>query len=93
MALARAARRSPVRRVHVVGVARPEHLRTVARLRRELLRSRHEVALQLAPPAPGAGKWANINAALSPKLDLSINAARKLGMLSRGVAPVRVRIV
>jgi rare lipoprotein A len=26
-------------------------------------------------------------------LDLSLNAARKLGMLSRGVAPVRVRIV
>jgi GT2 family glycosyltransferase len=60
-----AARRLPRRRVHVVGVARPEHLRTVARLRRELARSRHEVALQLAPPAPDAGKWANINAALA----------------------------
>ena len=65
LALARAARRGPVRRVHVVGVARPEHLRTVARLRRELARSRHDVALHLVAPAPGAGKWANINAALA----------------------------
>jgi GT2 family glycosyltransferase len=64
VALARAARRGPVRRVHVVGVARPEHLRTVARLRRELARSRHDVDLHLVPPAPGAGKWANVNAAL-----------------------------
>ena len=63
--LARAARRLPRARVHVVGVARPEHLRTVARLRRELARSRHDVALHLAPPAPGAGKWANVNAALA----------------------------
>jgi GT2 family glycosyltransferase len=60
-----AVRGAPRRRVHVVGVARPEHLRTVARLRAELLRSRHSVALQLAPPADGAGKWANINAALA----------------------------
>src|SRR5690349_15898833 len=59
-----AARRQPRRRVHVVGVARPENLRTVARLRRELTRSRHDVELHLVPPAPGAGKWANVNAAL-----------------------------
>jgi len=65
LALARAARRGPGRRVHVVGVARPEHLRTVARLRRELTRSRHAVELHLVPPAPGAGKWANVNAALA----------------------------
>jgi GT2 family glycosyltransferase len=64
VALARAARRGPARRVHVVGVARPEHLRTVARLRQELARSRHTVDLHLVPPAPGAGKWANVNAAL-----------------------------
>jgi GT2 family glycosyltransferase len=63
--LARAARSGPVRRVHVVGVARPEHLRTVARLRRELARSRHDVALHLVAPAADAGKWANINAALA----------------------------
>ena len=60
-----AARHAPRRAVHVVGVARPEHLRTVARLRAELLRSRHRVALHLAPPADGAGKWANVNAALA----------------------------
>ena len=64
-ALGRAARRLPRRRVHVVGVVRPEHLRTVARLRRELSRSRHDVALHLVAPAPDAGKWANINAALA----------------------------
>jgi len=57
--------RGPRRRVHVVGVARPENLRTVARMRRELTRSHHDVAVHLAPPAPGAGKWANINAALA----------------------------
>ena len=50
--------------MHVVGVVRPEHLRTVARMRRELTRSRHDVRLHLVAPAPGAGKWANINAAL-----------------------------
>jgi GT2 family glycosyltransferase len=61
----RAAGRAPRLRVHVIGVARPENLRTVARLRAELLRSRHHVALHLAPPAPGAGKWANVNAALA----------------------------
>lgn len=61
----RAARHAPRRRVHVVGVARAEHTRTVARLRAELLRSRHNVALHLAPPADGTGKWANVNAALA----------------------------
>ena len=34
----------------------PENLRTVARLRRELARSRHDVALHLAPPAAGRGQ-------------------------------------
>ena len=60
----RAPRRSPRRRVHIVGVARAENAKTVARLRRELGRSHHDVALHLVAPAPGAGKWANINAAL-----------------------------
>jgi GT2 family glycosyltransferase len=64
-ALARRVRRGPRRRVHVVGVVRAENDRTVARLRRELARSRHDVALYLAAPAPGAGKWANVNAALA----------------------------
>src|SRR3954465_2888012 len=39
-----AARRPPRRRVHVVGVARPEHRRTVARLEGQVGRSRHDVA-------------------------------------------------
>ena len=51
--------------MHVVGVARPENERTVARLRRELQRSRHAVDVHLVAPAPGAGKWANVNAALA----------------------------
>ena len=64
LALHRAARALPPRRVHVVGVVRPEHLRTVARMRRELTSSHHDVRLHLVAPEPGAGKWANINAAL-----------------------------
>jgi GT2 family glycosyltransferase len=63
----RAARRAPRRQVHVVGVVRPAQRRRVARLRAELRRSRHAVSLHLAPPAPGAGKWANINAQLARK--------------------------
>ena len=62
--LRRAAQAGPRRRIHVVGVARPEQLREVARIRRELTRTRHELALHLVPPEPGAGKWANVNAAL-----------------------------
>jgi GT2 family glycosyltransferase len=65
LALARAARHGPRRRVLVLGVARQEHAREVARLRRELSRSRHEVELHLEPPRPGAGKWANLNALLA----------------------------
>src|SRR5262249_6393725 len=38
---------------------------TVARLRRELLRSRHDVSVRFVAPAPGAGKWRNVNAALA----------------------------
>jgi GT2 family glycosyltransferase len=64
-ALWRAARSAPRRRVLVLGVARPEHGRTVARLRRELGRSRHDVELHLVAPGAGAGKWANLNAALA----------------------------
>jgi GT2 family glycosyltransferase len=60
-----AARRS----VHVVGIVRPENLRTVARLRRELARSQHAVELQLFPGEAGRGKWENLNAALDPVPD------------------------
>jgi GT2 family glycosyltransferase len=55
----------PRRRVHVAGVARAEHAATTARLRRELERSRHDVTVDLVPGAPGAGKWANLRAALA----------------------------
>ena len=65
LALRRAARRAPRRRVLVLGVARPEHAREVARARRELGRSRHDVELHLEPPRSGAGKWANLNALLA----------------------------
>ena len=67
IALRRAARAAPRRRVLVLGVARTENARAVARIRRELARSRHEVALELRPPVPGAGKWANLNAQLAAR--------------------------
>ncbi len=44
---------------------REENADTVARLRRELEWSRHTTELHLVAPAPGAGKWANVNAALA----------------------------
>jgi GT2 family glycosyltransferase len=63
--LRRAAALEPPRRsVLVLGVARPEHAATSARLRAELERSRHDVEVRLFAGAPGAGKWANVNAAL-----------------------------
>ncbi len=65
LALRRAARRAPRRRVLVVSVARPEHAGTTAAAVAELERSRHDVTLVLTAPAPGAGKWANVNAALA----------------------------
>jgi GT2 family glycosyltransferase len=62
----RAARSAPPRRrVLVVSVARARHAATTARLVAELERSRHDVTIRLAEPAPGAGKWANVNAALA----------------------------
>jgi GT2 family glycosyltransferase len=61
----RAARRAPRRRVLVLCVARPENSRLVTAARRRLEGSRHDVDVHLAAPAPGAGKWANLNAALA----------------------------
>jgi hypothetical protein len=78
-ALRLAARRAPRRRVRAVIVARPEHARTTARLRRELARSRHEVHVVEVPPAAGAGKWANINAALGRTTSEATNAAARGG--------------
>jgi hypothetical protein len=51
--------------VLVLGIARPEHAREVAGLRRALGRSRHDVELHLEPPRTGAGKWGNLNAMLA----------------------------
>jgi GT2 family glycosyltransferase len=62
--LARVAQGCAVRRVLVLGVARREHATAAARTARALERSRHDVDVRFAPPAPGAGKWANLNAAL-----------------------------
>ena len=69
LGLAVAARRAPARRVLAVGVVRPHHAEHAARLARGLERSRHAVDVRFAPPAPGAGKWANLNAALSGGTD------------------------
>jgi len=62
--LAHAARGLGVRRVLVLGITRPENALRVERIAAELGRSRHRVDVFLAPGAPGAGKWANLNAAL-----------------------------
>jgi GT2 family glycosyltransferase len=62
-------RDAPRRSVHVVGIVRPENLRTVARMRSELTRSKHDVELRLLPGEAGRGKWENLNAALEPVPD------------------------
>jgi GT2 family glycosyltransferase len=65
LGLARAARRMPPRRVLAVSIARPEHAGYAAAAAGELERSRrHDVTVRLAAPRPGAGKWANLDAAL-----------------------------
>ena len=65
-AVRRAARTEPpARRVHVAGVARPELAAVSRAVAAELARSRHDVALHLAPGAPGLGKWENLRAALA----------------------------
>jgi len=65
-AVRRAARTQPPRRqVLVAGVARPELAGVTRAMRQELERSRHDVALHLAPGAPGRGKWANLRATLA----------------------------
>jgi GT2 family glycosyltransferase len=65
VALVRAAARMPGRRVLAVCIARPERAGTAAAAAEELERSRrHDITVRLAAPEPGAGKWANLNAAL-----------------------------
>jgi hypothetical protein len=46
-------------------VTRPELAAVADRVAAELRRSRHDVALHLAPGAAGAGKWANLRASLA----------------------------
>jgi GT2 family glycosyltransferase len=59
--LRRAARSSPERRrVLVLGVQRPEHAARAGAAAAELLRSRHDIDVCLAPPA-GRGKFENLN--------------------------------
>ena len=48
----------------VLSVVRPQNARAVAEVGRELGVSHHDALLRLVPPAEGAGKWANLNAAL-----------------------------
>jgi GT2 family glycosyltransferase len=62
--LAKQARQEPKRRVLVLTVARPQNARAVGAVGRELGASHHDALLRLVPPAEGAGKWANLNAAL-----------------------------
>ena len=54
----------PMRRVLVLGVERSERRRTMLAARKELFASRHEVTMHTARPAPGKGKWENLNALL-----------------------------
>jgi hypothetical protein len=46
-------------------VARPAQTHVARGAARELARSRHAVDVRLVAPATGAGKWANLNAALA----------------------------
>ena len=73
--LRRAAAQGPRRGVLVVGVARPENTARTERIRRELARSRHDVEVRLVEGAPGAGKWANVNAALRANVDAAPRAS------------------
>jgi GT2 family glycosyltransferase len=60
-----AARRNPPRRkVLVLGVERPEHNALAQKIRRELLRSRHDVELHTGPPGD-LGKFENLNLLLA----------------------------
>jgi hypothetical protein len=64
-ALRRAAARMPRRRVLVLAFARPTRTRAAGAVAEELRRSHHAVDLVPVLPADGAGKWANLNAALA----------------------------
>jgi GT2 family glycosyltransferase len=60
------ARRAPHRRVLALAITRAQNDAAAAAAARELQRSKaHDVEVHLAPAHPGAGKWANLNAALA----------------------------
>ena len=63
--LAKQARGEPRRRVLVLSVVRPQNAKAAAAIGRELSHSHHDALLRIVPPAEGAGKWANLNAALT----------------------------
>jgi GT2 family glycosyltransferase len=60
-----AARTAPRRRVLVVGVERHDVPNLMAQARAELLRSRHDVTIDVAPAAAGLGKFENLDALLA----------------------------
>jgi GT2 family glycosyltransferase len=60
-----AAQRGPRRRVLVVGVERLDVPNLMAQARAELLRSRHDVTVDVAPAAAGLGKFENLDALLA----------------------------
>jgi GT2 family glycosyltransferase len=64
LVLHRSSRRSPRRRVLVLVFDRPAHAATANAIAAELARTHHDVELVRVVPAPGLGKWANVNAAL-----------------------------
>jgi GT2 family glycosyltransferase len=65
------ARRVPTRRVLVVGVERTDVPNLMAAARAELRRSRHDVTVDVAPAAPGLGKFENLDALLARHAPLS----------------------
>jgi GT2 family glycosyltransferase len=60
-----AARIAPRRRVLVVGIERRDVPNLMAQARAELLRSRHDVTIDVAPAAAGLGKFENLDALLA----------------------------
>jgi hypothetical protein len=63
--LRRAIRTAPRRRVLVVGIERRDVPNVMAKARAELLRSRHDVTIDIAPAAAGLGKFENLDALLA----------------------------
>lgn len=64
-AVRRAAAALPVRRVLAIGVVSPEGPNVMDAAVAELRRSRHDVTVEVAPAAPGRGKFENLNLLLA----------------------------